>query len=222
MRHLRTLLTRVRGPITFWALAGVALLISHDAVFLAQLGPGQALAEVLRKAAHDYWGPASLALAVAGGVGLAWTIVRLRALRGSARALGARRVAAPSSFPSRWLRTWARLLPLVAIGFLVQENVEHLIGHGHAPGLGALAGPEYPLAIPIIGLITALAALGAAVLSRTEEALLAAIGEALRRFVGRAPRYLPQPPLRQALRRPSPLAIASAGRAPPRAFVSAT
>jgi len=46
--------SRVREPIAFWALAGIALLVSHDAIFLAQIGPGEALAQVRRTAGHEY------------------------------------------------------------------------------------------------------------------------------------------------------------------------
>lgn len=64
--RLRALPTALRGPICFWALAGLALLLSHDAVFAAQMGPGEALTRTLRTAGHDYWGVASVALATIG------------------------------------------------------------------------------------------------------------------------------------------------------------
>jgi hypothetical protein len=211
--------TRARGPIAFWALAGVALLLSHDAIFLAQLGPGQGLARVLREAGHGYWGAASAALAVLGLTALAATIVRLMALRRSARALGANPVPGAPQYLARWLRAWGRLLSIVAIGFVAQENIEHLFGHAHAPGLGALMGPEYPLALPVIGGITAVAAMFAAALSQTEQALLAAIADAVQRFVVRAPRHLQRPPLRLLVSLISPLARYAAGRAPPRTLV---
>lgn len=44
----------------------MALFLSHDAVFLAQVGPGEQLTRALREAGHDYWGWASLALALIG------------------------------------------------------------------------------------------------------------------------------------------------------------
>jgi hypothetical protein len=111
---------------------------------------------------------------------------------------------------------------VVAIGFGLQENVEHLISHGHAPGLGALIGPELPLALPVIAFITGLAALVAAALGQAEHALLAVIADALRRCTARAPRSTPRPPLRQAAVLLAPLARAWAGRAPPRTLVSAS
>jgi hypothetical protein len=213
-------LARFRGPVAFWAAAGVSLLVSHDAVYLAQLGPGHALAQALRAPGHDYWGTASLALVVIGAVALGATATRLHRLRRLAVQLAAGRVARSRPYAARWLAAWLRLLAVVAIGFGIQENVEHVIGHGHAPGLGALFGPEYPLALPVIAAITAVAALIAAALGQAERALLAVIADAIRRRLARAPRRTPRPPLRLAVDRAPPLALAVAGRAPPRAFVS--
>lgn len=213
-------LARVRGPVAFWGLAGVALFVSHDAVFLAQLGPGEVLARTLRQAGHDYWGLVSLILAVVGLAVLVGTLVRLRSLRRAADALSAAAIPRTRPYVRRWLTAWARLLAVVAIGFVVQENIEHLIGHSHAPGLGALIGPEYPLALPVIALISGLAALVAAALSHAELALLAVIADAMRRFGARAPRRTLRPPLRLAAALPSPLARACAGRGPPWMLVS--
>ena len=86
-------LARIRGPLAFWAVAGVALLVSHDAIFLAQLGPGRALAQTLREAGHWYWGLASLLLGAVGLAVLTATMVRLRCLRRQADSLGAGPVA---------------------------------------------------------------------------------------------------------------------------------
>lgn len=215
-------LARIRGPIAFWALAATALLASHDAVFLAQVGPGSELARVLRVAGHGYWGTASVALAVIGLAAIAGALVRLRSLRRRARALGSRPTHSDGTYVARWLGAWMRLLSVVAIGFLVQENYEHLVEHGDGPGLGALLGPEYPLALPVIALITGLGALIAASVVQTEHELLAVIAVALTRSVGRGPRNVPRPPIRLPTADRSPLALAAAGRAPPPAFASAS
>ena len=216
------LIASIRGPVAFWAVAGVALLVSHDAVFLAQVGPGNALARVLREAGHEYWGIASLGLGTVGVATLMATLVRLRALRRSVGALGADPTARSRPYAARWLATWARLLAMVAIGFAIQENIEHLIGHSHAPGLGALVGPEYPVALPVITLVTGLAALIAAALSQAEHALLAVLVDAIRQLLMRAPRRTPRPPLRLVPRLGTRLARAWAGRGPPPSLVSAT
>ena len=201
--------------LAFWALAGVALFLSHDAVFAVQIGPGEALTRALRQAGHDYWGLASLVL---GFIGLALAIgalARLHRLRHKAAEVGA----APRR--ARWSRlpaVWLRLFAVVCIGFLVQENVEHALTHMHAPGLGALLGPEYPLAVPVIAVITGLGAVLATVVGGLERELLAAIADALRRAFGHAPRTHSRPPTRFSITRISPLAFAIAGRAPPRVF----
>jgi hypothetical protein len=208
---------RVPPRMAFWALAGVALFLSHDAVFLIQLGPGDALSRALRDAGHGYWGAASLILALSGlAVGVA-AILRLRLLRRHVALLPAA-PSAPTPVGSPFAATWLRLFAVVALGFVLQENVEHIISHGHAMGLGALLGPEHPLALPVIGLVTALAAFVAAAVRRTEGTLLAIISAALHR--PRRGRPLPGPRSQLVLPRRSPLASAIAVRAPPRASVS--
>jgi hypothetical protein len=218
----RATLERVPPRLAFSALAGMALLVSHDAIFLSQVGPGESLTRALREAGHEYWAIASLLLATIGLAAVGATILRIRGLRRAAAAFGQTPVVTARPYASRWLHGWARLLAVVAIGFLLQENVEHLIRHGHAPGFAALIGPEYPLALPVIGLITGVAALLAATTSQAERALLALIADALRRVLDRAPREVPRPPIRLTALLISPLARASAGRAPPRSFVSAS
>lgn len=215
-------LAGIRGPFGFWAAAGVALLVSHDAIFLAQIGPGQALVRTLREAGHEYWGLASLLIGVIGLSVLAATMVRLRDLRRQAAALDTRPVARSPSDVGRWLAAWARLMAVVVIGFLIQENIEHLVGHSHAPGLGALIGPEYPLALPVIALISGLAAFVAVAVSQAELALLAVITEAIRQRLRRPPRRTLRPPLRLAANLLPPMARAWAGRAPPGMLVSAS
>ena len=203
----------VRNRLAFWALAGLALFVAHDAVFLAQIGPGQALVAELRTAGHGYWTSASLllmAVAVIAGVS-AWR--RLRHLRRRASSLGA----APSrdrSLPQRYMSAWGRLAAIVAVAFAVQENIEHLIAHGHAPIAGVLIGPEYPLALPVIGVVTAIAAALVALFVRTQEELVAAIEAALR-WRTRAPRLRTRPPQRLPSPAGSVLARRGAGRAPP-------
>ena len=98
--------------------------------------------------------------------------------------------------------------------FAVQENVEHLIAHGHAPIAGVLVGPEYPLALPVIGLVTAIAAALVALVARTQEELVAAIEAALRRPNSRATPSR-SPSATPALPVGSVLARRGAGRAPP-------
>ena len=203
----------LRNRLAFWALAGLALFAAHDAIFLAQLGPGRQLTEALRTAGHGYWTVASLVLVTVALLAAIATGLRVRGLRRRAAAVGA--IPSVRAYRQRLIRAWWRLAVVVALGFVIQENVEHLVVHGHLPGLGVLVGPEYPLALPIIGLVTGAAAILAALVMRTQAALIEAIEAALRGTPRRAPRLVPHPSVRLAAAAGSILATPGAGRAPP-------
>lgn len=206
----------LRARLAFWALAGVALLLSHDAIFLAQVGPGEPLASVLRSGAHGYWQMASVALGAGGLIAAGAIALRIASLRRQARALGATiRTPAPRAYLRRVAAAWVRLFAVVTLGFLLQEQLEHLVAHHHLIGTGALFAPDNPLALPVLGVITLLAAVVAAALGGAADALATAIIDTLRRLALRAPLHLVRAPLRLAVGRRSPLAGRSAGRAPP-------
>jgi hypothetical protein len=214
-------LTRLRGRTAFWALAALALFVAHDAIYFVQVGPGEALATALRTAGHGYWGWASIGIVVVAFVVAVSVWLRIRHLQQRASALGATRASA-GPFARRFIAAWLRLGAVVAIGFAIQENVEHVIAHGHAPGAGALLGHEAPLALPVIGLISAVAAAFAALVARAHEALVVAIEMALRR-PPRPPLTGLRPASRLAAVIGSILAHPGAGRAPPAlSVVSAT
>jgi len=137
--------------------------------------------------------------------------LRLRRLRRRARQIGAPRVT--DGRAGRILRLWGWLFLLVASGFLVQENLEHLAIHGHVIGAGALAGPEYPLALPVIAAITLVAGIVGGLIGGAESALLDAIATALaslRRALCSVRRAA-----EVTVPRASVLARRGAGRAPP-------
>lgn len=203
-----------RGRIAFWALALVALLVSHDAIFLAQMGPGVELTRSLREAGHAYWATAGAVVVAVGIAAAAVTALHLVTLRRRATSLAAT-VETPRSYLRRAGATWLRLFVVVTVAFVIQENAEHLIAHGHAPGPGALIGPMYPLALPVIAAIALLAGLLAALVAGTESVLLAAIAAALRRSASRPPRRIARSALRDHLPRISVLGRQAAGRAPP-------
>lgn len=209
-------LARLRRPATFWALAGASLLVAHDAVFLVQLGPGEPVARALRSGGHAYWEAASGVLLALAGLAALIVAVRIASLVRRVRTLSPRPAGAAASGSRAALagRLWLRLLAVVVVGFTIQENVEHLAGHQHLIGLGALHGVEYPLALPVLALVTLVAALIGSVVLGIERRLLAAIA-AIARLALRAPRVVPRPPLRLLGRACSPLAARGAGRAPP-------
>lgn len=214
----RAILSSARGPAAFWALAGLALVTSHNVTFLVQMGPGQSLVRILRDSGHGYWGLASLALlGIAVGVAI-FALLRLRKLRRRARELnGARPRLKGRTYRARAASCWIRLFAVVGIAFLVQENLEHLGTHQHVPALGALLGPEYPLALPVMAVITLLGGLIGAAIVAVERELIAMIDAAQLRFA-HAPRRISRPPIQHEPIRLSPLARAAAGRAPPSAL----
>jgi hypothetical protein len=202
----------LRRGIAFWLVAAACLLVAHDLVYLVQLGPGRALAEALRSAGHGYWPLASGAMAVAAGLLVGRTGLRLHGLGRRARGL---RVPGARHRMPHLVALWGRLLLVVAVAFVLQESAEHFVSHHHAPWLSALAGPEYPLALPILAAITLLGALLTSLVRERERMLLARIsrGPAWIRRAGRPPAIRPSGPVRW--RRLPVLALPDLSRAPP-------
>jgi hypothetical protein len=210
---------RGRRGIAFWVVAAACLVAAHDLVYLVQLGPGRALADTLRVAGHGYWPMLSGAIA-AGAVALvartAWRLHRLRR-----RARGLRGPTAPRRGIGPVVRTWSRLLVVVGLAFVVQENAEHFVSHNHAPLLGALGGPEYPLALPVLAAITLVGALLASLVREREQVLLARIAAGaawsarhpapfVRRPLRTRPPRLDPMPARPDLSRAPPLSVSPA------------
>ena len=214
---------RLPQPSVFIALAGASLWVAHDAVFLVQLGPGEPLARALRSGGHGYWAAASAVMAVVAILVLVGAGAWLLTLRRRARAMGVSPEASAGTTGrlALTLRLWLGLFVLVALGFAVQENLEHLGAHGHVIGLAALHGPEYPLALPVLAAISAVAAGIAGAMLVVERRLVTAITAALACRHARPDRGGGQPPRAARLPRLATLARREAGRAPP-ALATAT
>jgi hypothetical protein len=213
MKSMRRL-PSIPARLVFWGLAAASLVVSHDAVWTLQVGAGKALADAMRHAGHDYWGPASAGVGAVVALVAFVTLRRLIRLARRADELNASRpsVARPP-FLRRAATNWLRLAMVVAIGFVVQENLEHALSHGHVPWIGALVGPEYPLALPVIAAITLVAAVVGTVVITAEQLLIATIEAA--RLGLRAPRRLRRHPSGVVVRAGVALSRANAGRAPP-------
>lgn len=155
----RPRLERLRFP----ALAAVGALVAHDAIFAAQYGLGPARDRALASTVHAYW-PAFvlvtlLAATVVAGAAIAGIVRLHRLVRGLPAAEPGRE---GSSYARELLRLWPRLLLVVVVAFVAQENLEHLAAGRDAPGLWALSAPGYPLAMPVLVAVTGLlAAVGA-------------------------------------------------------------
>lgn len=201
----------------FWLAAAAALLVAHDAVLVVQTGPGRAAAAALRSGGHAYWPIASWLIVAASAACAAWWGWRLATLSRLGRA--ARERGGEPADGRRWaaraVRVWPRLFVVVAVAFLVQENVEHAVAHGHVIGLGALLGQEYPLALPVLTAISGLAACLAALVREREAELIGRIGATrpVRNRGNADARPFRSDPSRSRPR--GPLAQRGAGRAPP-------
>lgn len=151
----------------FALLALGGLLAGHQAVYVAQYGDGAALTQAMTAGGHDgYWGVFTT-VALSGLLLLlirtTWRLVELRRTA-AAQLLGPPPAAPARSYRRELVRLWPPLFGTVAVAYLVQENVEHLVAQGHLPGFAPLVGAEAPLALPILGLVTlAFAVVGALV-----------------------------------------------------------
>jgi hypothetical protein len=150
-------------------LIGVALLSAHSTIFVAQYGTGAGFADAMDRGGHDgWWVAVGTIVLLIGGLALIQVLGGLGRLEIRARRSAGRRERGLPSYRTELLAIWRRLFPSVVVLFAVQENLEHVASQGHWLGLGALAGPEYPLALPILALVTVgLAAFGAVIRWRT-------------------------------------------------------
>ncbi len=164
-----------------FALLGLGgLLVGHQAVYMAQYGDGAVLAQAMTSGGHDgYWGTFTT-VALSGLLLLllrtAWRLIELR--RDTAGVVRDTTDARPArAYARELLRLWPPLFGTVAVAYLIQENIEHLVAQGHLAGFSPIVGAGAPLALPILGLVTlAFALVGALVRWRI------AVLEALVRF----------------------------------------
>jgi hypothetical protein len=198
-------------------LLSVAVLVpAHDLVYLAAYGPDRHAAALSATGHGSYW----TAVAVAAFLGLAGVgaaaLHRSRSLRDRLATLGhvnVQPLAAPQLVRHvAW--TWLAVMALSVATFAVQENVEHLAGHGHLPALGVLTGGEYQWALPIFGaLALAVATAGSVTVARLR-ALTEAVARALH-SVARPTRQLAWPWVREPGSARGVRSTPDLGRAPP-------
>lgn len=226
-RAHRTIALRVVGhpAVRLAILALVVLLVAHDLVYAAGHGVGR-VADALSASGHDpYWRLVGLA----GIVGLAALVTtaarrwqglraRLGGLIGAVPGSDIRRVVVRRPTVGEVVRVWLWLLAIALPLFVVQENVEHYLGHaGHLPLLGVLVEPQHLAALPVFGLVALLVAVVAAGVEVRLAGLERAVRIAERWSLRRPAAILPgsaSPPTR-LLRRTNSLATPDLGRAPP-------
>ena len=154
----------------FALLALGGLLIGHQAVYVAQYGEGATLSQAMTAGGHDGYWSTFTTVALSGLLLLllrsAWRLVELR--RDAAGIVRDTSDAHPvRAYGRELLRLWPPLFGTVAVAYLIQENIEHLVAQGHLAGFSPIVGAEAALALPILGLVTlAFALVGALIRSR--------------------------------------------------------
>ncbi len=208
---MRSALDRSR----FVILAAFILVIGHELVLRIDYGPGADASVALRATSHGLaWllqaaaallATAALAVVVLGRIG------RLRA-RLTTRSMSLPALARPGR--RELLVLWERLFAAALIGFIVQENLEHALLHGHLPGLSMLYGGQYVATIPVFALLALAGAIVAGLLRRRLETLEHAVRSA-EYGAPRAARRLAHPRPARDLRTATLLLIGSLSRRGP-------
>jgi hypothetical protein len=173
---VRSLLERLRFP----ALAILGVLVAHDTVFAAQYGLGRGMDRAMDGTWHAYW-PAFVVLTllvVAAGAGAAARVIL--GLRRLVRGLPDTPAPRGPGYLREVAHLWPRLLAVVTVAFVVQENIEHLLAGRPMPGLWALSAPGYPLAVPVLVAVTGLLAIVGGWLQWQREALAQRLAAARR------------------------------------------
>jgi hypothetical protein len=186
--NARPATVKVARRVRFWALALVGLLVGHTAVYLVEYG--SRYSDAMARTGHGYWLVFALLVMVVGGVPLAaasvglyrlWARVGRSTRSTSSRSMpgtAVRSLPAPS-YIREFLGLMPRLLLVILVGFVIQENLE-------AASVGLrLSGPGVLndlMTLQVLVAVTALIALAGAWLRWRESILierLRAIREAL-------------------------------------------
>jgi hypothetical protein len=176
-------------------LAVLVAVLGHEAALAIGYGPGAQLSAALRSTEHGLgWVLTVLSTVLAGGAALGVAAWRLRGLRVRLARMGVALPARGGGRLSDVLAVAHRIFAAAILLFLLQENAEHALLHGHLPGLDALLAGQYVATIPTFVLLSlAVATVAVLLAGRTSE---------LVRALSAAVRTLPRPPATVARPRP--------------------
>lgn len=152
-------------------LVAVSIAVAHQVVFAAWFGVGRGLADALAVNGHPVTVPLLVVLAVGAALAfaaiVAWRFNRLRELTA---AVPAHAVAWRTAFGGRWWSTTSRVTVWTSIVYVLLENVEHALGHGHVEGLSVL-GPDPLVTIGLV-LVVSSAVTAVGLMVRWREVIL--------------------------------------------------
>jgi hypothetical protein len=212
------MLTRVRRWAVLGTLTMVALVLSHQLVFLHTWG--NAYGDALRRSGHG--GPWNFTMVTVLLLTGALTVAGLREcarLLRRARELEARRGAprdeSTAALLGPMVRLWLALAAGTIVLFALVENLEHFAVGAPLPGLSVLGSAEYNGPLPILALVSLLVAFVGALFNWRRAVLLARI-RAARAAFRRPAAVRPSCDARTSDRRPETyIGRGLAGRAPP-------
>lgn len=179
----------------FIILAVAVLVLGHELVLRIGYGPGADASIALKATSHGLAWLLQAAAALLATAGLAVVVVaRIRRLRSRLLASVGARPALARPARRQLLNLWERLFAVALVGFIVQENLEHGLVHGHLPGLSMLYGGQYVFTIPVFALLALAAAFLASLAGRELATLERAIAAVVRRLPRAARSHAPVPP----------------------------
>lgn len=182
--------SRLGARLHFALLAALVLVLGHTvALGLGDSGTRGALQATRHGAV---WGLAAAAVLV-GGIGLAAGFIwRMRGLRRRLISL-ARSLPRPRRMRgSELIGAWRSLFLAAIVAFVIQENLEHVLAHGHLPGLSVLIGGHYTATVPaFVGVALVVAA--AWTVCRHRVAAISNALKAAERRASHAPREIERP-----------------------------
>jgi hypothetical protein len=210
-------MTSLRRPLEYAVITLVALVISHNIIFMLAYGAGYD--EALAHSGHDgAWGSAvAITLAAASGLfGLGtWRIYRLGVLACALADTQSVIRPEPIRFVRQLVGLWMRLAGATTLVFFIQENVEHLRVGEAMPGLAVLGSAEYPYATVIVGAVALGVAFVVALFRWQRDVLVARITAARLRWRRAWPTVEPRQAVWVERRHASIVFHQVSGRAPP-------
>lgn len=202
------------------ALLPPIVVAGHELVLWVGHGPAATLAASLRSTSHGLgWVLSAAAILLVSAAAILIVAGRIRRLRHRLLTLTSRLPRRGRLEPAELLPCWWWMFGASLAGFLLLENAEHVLTHGHLPLLDPLVHGQYVATVPIFALLTLLTAAATTCVLGRMRTLGTAVQAAERLLLPRAPRSVAVPPARTMdLRASSRTRVgAPSRRAPPTA-----